>query len=406
MCRAAAAAVPVSGGGGGPVGAHAAPYAPRQPEPPSAAASCSCKRPSRRRGRKGNAAAGIARAFELAPSLLRSGSFTASAACCLALRIDPRLVGRRRCRRVDGCCASRCDASGPPEPGAPFRKAKVATHASAGARAEVSKLKPQAAVHTHAALRLLADGEVAHRVGGRVDAALAKPVTKRRGSVGHRSRLDACALLAPPVALRPRHYRRVGRRDVSAVARQVGRREGLTAVRDAAWPDCACWMDPARESPPGGSIGHGMGLDPGLGTAPRGAGRGSCRGLWAERAAFVVTGRGISNGSPFSWAARIRTGLWKKMASIDAAAIGWTGVVGDGAHLGRGGCARPPRTISRGGSAAPLGRDRSGGPAPGAGAAAACAGALLRAARSWRARRSWGRGCPCRRRRRPPCRLS
>ena len=50
--------------------------------------------------------------------------------------------------------------------------------------------------------------DVPHRVGGRVDAALAKPVTKRRGSVGHRSRLDACALLAPPVALRPRHYRR------------------------------------------------------------------------------------------------------------------------------------------------------------------------------------------------------
>ena len=77
-------------------------------------------------------------------------------------------------------------------------KAKVATHAAAGARAEVSKLKPQAAVHTHAALRLLADGEVAHRVGGRVDAALAKPVTKRRGSVGHRSRLDACALWPHP----------------------------------------------------------------------------------------------------------------------------------------------------------------------------------------------------------------
>ena len=106
-------------------------------------------------------------------------------------------------------------------------KAKVATHA-AGARAEVSKLKPEPAVHTHAAAAFLADGEVAHRVGGRVDAALAKPVAKRRGSVRP---LDATLLAAraPPVALRPRHGR-VGRRDVSAV-RQVGRREGLTAVR-------------------------------------------------------------------------------------------------------------------------------------------------------------------------------
>ena len=55
--------------------------------------------------------------------------------------------------------------------------------------------------------------------------------------------------------------------------------------------------------------------------------------------------------------------LWKKkMASIDAVAIGWTGVVGDGAHLGRGRLrATSADDIRGGGSAAPLGRDRSGG---------------------------------------------
>ena len=76
-------------------------------------------------------------------------------------------------------------------------KPKVATHA-AGARAEVSKLKPEPAVHTHAAAALLADGEVAHRVGGRVDAALAKPVAKRRGSVRHRSRRRPSGLCPRP----------------------------------------------------------------------------------------------------------------------------------------------------------------------------------------------------------------
>ena len=151
-------------------------------------------------------------------------------------------------------------------------KAKVATHA-AGARAEVSKLKPEAAVHTHAALRLLADGEVAHRVGGRVDAALAKPVTKRRGSVGHRSRLDACARPAPPVALRPRHWR-VGRRDVSAVARQVGRREGLTAVSGRGVVGLRL-LDGSREGVPvGGGDWPRDGLGPGFGHRAARRGRG------------------------------------------------------------------------------------------------------------------------------------
>ena len=44
----------------------------------------------------------------------------------------------------------------------------------------------------------------------------------------------------------------------------VGR--DLPPMLDAAWSDCACWMDPASESPSAAATGRGMGLDPGLRT--------------------------------------------------------------------------------------------------------------------------------------------
>mmetsp|Transcript_15870 Transcript_15870/g.61857 ORF Transcript_15870/g.61857 Transcript_15870/m.61857 type:complete len:251 (+) Transcript_15870:723-1475(+) len=153
------------------------------------------------------------------------------------------------------------------------------------------------------------NGEVAHRVGGRVDAALAKPVAKRLDAALRAARIR----MAPPVALRPRHGR-VRRRDShAAVGAQVGRREGLTAH--------------ARRGVVGLRLldGSGERVAVGGGDGPR-------DGLGSGLAHLV--GRG----------------------DLAEALLGLSGLLGRGRLR-----ATSADDIRGGGSAAPLGRDRSGG---------------------------------------------